>query len=407
MPTPPKNSRRRTPDFVPSDEIIGQPGLDYLDPEFILEGGRVRLAFWRDNSIFVTDADPATGRLVGPEQCVAAGAIAFIRSAFQGPEWGFNESSGPCVYFTVSDTRGRYQVARSRPPRWEPEVLTDPLRPLIGNVGISASKTLAESNLILYARFFTEPHWFWRRDGAGDTDEHPVEGRLLFHTQPPHWIERGDASELCDIVCCSREADSDEEPMQIARYDTAAGRVHTLTDDPAFKWDADSFFAPEHGGARVYIAPAARDKGAVPDRVAVYKEESGRRPYASLKRLPPVVIPPEAAAEGYNQISSADPVLTTKYSFLSARLVKPDRLNPNERTSSIWLLRLDNGFARKVSGDVRWQGDFSGKDPEVVLGAEEIFVYYYNYAFRPRARVELHMCRTYVSRDGDDLWGIK
>lgn len=423
--TPKKSAADSQPVFEINDTVIAQ-GIedqefspDQQDPKYLM-------AYYEDRKIFVVNMDPKTGQIASDDPILVSDqAASFARSAYQGPEWGYNDNDGFSLFFTVENGR-KTQIAQSTRQsdgQWSrPVVLTGNQTDQFGRMGATGSrngKTVTPVNYTRWAPTPGEQHhgapkdrltnrvFYWME--PNERKEYQVDDVVIFE-QPPHFLDQFEGSSFCELLFSQSKDGLD----QVVRYNTQTGESHFLTSldtDLGNKWnhwDPSAFRAydPQYNGAVVYTVSAAhydkkhpRKNEKYPARIAIYEQVSDD-PYAELEFQRTLEIPERARLAGFTSISSVETIAGPKLksSFLSVRLVRHNDVNPLDWDASIWLWSLDGRLQRQVSGNGPDPGNLHGKDPEYLVGTEKLYLYY-NY-YPKRGPIDLHLCETGVSADG-------
>ena len=287
-------------------------------------------------------------------------------------------------------------------------------------MGASPSKRGDYSTQVIYRRWQTPdpdsetspelvgPQQFYWMD-LNERVEHALPYGILAPSQPPQFAYQrgGEENPMCDLIFTMK----DESGLdQIVRYDTSPGvkdeeRTHFLTTPTEGRrwnhWDPSCFKAPEYAGRVVYAVNVLEEDEEYPNKMAIYTESAGGE-FEMLEYQGILQIPQAVRDHGFIQISSVEQIVTEKATFFSVLLVKPGEGNPLYDNSTVWIWSLDGNLQRRVSGNNPGEGNFLGKDPEIMRSTDELFVYYNVYALvRTKEKlVDLHRCHTGVSKDG-------
>lgn len=429
--------------FTPTDTIIdeGNPGMSIFDPEFSPASGSNLMAYLVEPEnaldidqkckICVVAVDPATGRIAGEPTPVTDQAPRFARGGFQGPEWGYNDTDGSGLFFTVlvgNKTQIAYSALQS-PGHWStPVVLTGDQSDPFGRLFPTGSKNGTTRTQVNYTRWDPAPRgpydsprervntrvFYWM--DTLERKEHEIDA-VNIYTQSPQFLEpfnpKGSTTvnALCDLLFSQKDANGF---YQVVRHNTQTGQSCFLTAEPSWNLrDPQGFRAydPQYAGAFLVAASVEEKDEEYPSKIAIYQQVSPDDPYAKLQLLRTLEIPDRAISQGFTAISSVETIAgpTLKSSFLTLRLMKPVGSNPLEWDSSIWIWSLDGRLQRQVSGINPNQGNLRGVDPEYLLGTNKLFIYYSVYHLpQPdtststikTATVDLHLCETGVLADG-------
>jgi hypothetical protein len=158
---------------------------------------------------------------------------------------------------------------------------------------------------------------------------------------------------------------------EICQVDTAAQTTRILTDDGGNKPDVWGFYAPEYGGELLYLANV--DYRAL----AIYRDLGG--PF--LTGIATLTLPTNSP---HQYVFSPEPVAGLRgfegVSYFSL-IATPNSRPPLESSdSSIWILGLGTNAAQHIARRVD-EGAGSGLaaqriEPETLVGAREVFLYY-------------------------------
>lgn len=424
-----------SPTFTPDDRIIGERLGSIADPEFYCRNGTYQMAYLQAPYIFVVDIDPLTGDIAGEPTRLCDNAVGFIPSGVQGPEFGW-DNHNRLILFTLRERDGKSQVAcvfqdDTSPTGWseEPVILTDAQDDRLGRMGATPSRQGKDGGIqINYSRWLTgnpqlgspkeriiNRQFYWL-DAHAPTIEHPVEGEVIFHTQPPQWVGPRDnvPDARCDLLYSSWVAsDGEPEVEQIVRYRVSDNTRHVLTQDTyGHKWDPDSILVPG-SKQRIYLAGLLERGHELPNALALYQEADGASPYDALALKTVLRIPPQddvSRFDRYVTIRSVEPFCAGNKLFFALRLVKgkANAMNPIHRDAVVCVWSQDEGgLQRQVSlvpDDPETDQEYlRGKDPEVVVGEKEVFIYYSTYVKEEGSEEpigKLHLCRTGIAADG-------
>jgi hypothetical protein len=364
------------------DVRLGLDTLDYIDPEFYSEGNL--MAFQDDRErLWVGELDPLTGllRTASGQDFLLDSAIAEIPDSRNGPEWGMDDS-GVDVYYTKSDSTALDQIWRAGflPVRRAPVQLTHTRPASFGNFA-SYNRGVPTTG-VAYAQIDSLYRWhvFIADEDSADTGWE-LSAYDIWQTGPR--LVPGTR----DWVYIATTADP--QVTHLARFDWNTKQSRLLTDDPGYKRDVWAFPAPEYEGEISYVAQVDTH------HLGIWRNLGS--PDSMLTKVDSILLP---VGSPHRYIYSLEPAFAStadSASYFAVLLnLRRDPRNPGD--GAIWVLGLgwdpENRFALRVdSGAIT--GDTANRyEPEVYVGAEEVFVMYNNW--RPGSN-DLHRCRTGIA----------
>ncbi|MGH9112488.1 MAG: hypothetical protein ACRDZN_09380 [Acidimicrobiales bacterium] len=340
-------------------------GESWIDPE-VLRSGAVSLMTWQDSAggVWVAEVDPDTGLLVEGSASQVGDGAAPLRRTFNGPEFGVDETGWAVYYTRLVD--GREQVARVEPDG-TPEILTS------GEAHFSSQATTQRSSsstrLVMLRR---PPEWgtaLWI-DVAEPGSEHEL----------AHFDERtdGDARWAVGTNTFVTNAHPDR-PGQLSLVDTDTGAVVAVSDDPGTKTTPYAWEAPEGDGGLFVLAIVDGTE------LVVWGEDANGhwRQRATMSS-------PDGA---HPYLGSPEPFVAGGRSYVSLAAADTPIGSPARGSQQVWIVGIDPEapFARRCD-DGSPEPVFRG-DPEVLLGADQAFVYYN--VFGPDG-VDVYRCATAI-----------
>jgi len=350
--------------FTPDDVVVGASGVDYVDPEFLVEGDAMAfLDAQRDGNLWVARIDPRTGRLRsqdGRDLLVDTGPAALGNTGLtlNGPEWGLDRD-GPTILYTKVDPAGLPQV-------WRAEAVLD--GPMSVEM-LTRSATGAHTPLARRDPDATSTPFLFKAAptgrGAGpvvwadETDPArtvPIDG-VVASAYLPTWIPG------TDLVAYLRR--SGPNGLDLARFDPATGRSTFLTTgEPGVKKNVIAFEAPELGGELVlgYVVDAAT--------LVLFRHQGG-----TWTRWTTLAPPDPARPHLYSpEVFHADGATHIAVQMKDVNLAEAGN------DAAIWVMTVgpdpgDHSY-RRID-----EGASSGRaarrfEPEVVTGTDEPFVFY-------------------------------
>jgi hypothetical protein len=327
---------------------LNPPGESWFDPEVLRSDGESLIA-WQDaaGGVWVAEIDPRTGLVVaGSPSRLADGAAPLLRT-FNGPEFGV-DAAGWAVYYTRL-VGGSQQVVRVRPDL-SLDVLT------AGDEHFSPLATIRagadSTHLVLLRR---PPEWgtlLWA--DAADTS---VEHELL------HLAERtdGDARWAVGTATLVTNAHPDH-PGQLTLVDTDVPAVVRVTDEAGLKTTPYAWAAPEAGGRLLVLAVVDHA-----ELVVWGEDETGA--WQRLMSLP-------SPSPSHPYLGSPEPFVAGGRSYVSLSAADAPDTVPGSTSQEVWIVGIDPAepFARRCDDSAA--GAVTRADPEILLGAEQAFVYY-------------------------------
>lgn len=333
-------------------ERISPVGESWIDPEILhLDTGEGLIA-WQDGwsgTVWAARIDPHTGLPDGAARWQMGAGAAPVLSTNNGPEFGVDEH-GWSLYYSLGASGT--QVGRSQ---------------LQGATPVLSVLTHGDEHFTPMAT---------KNATAPST-------RLLVLRRPPAWgtaawMDVAAPEQLHDITYLSTRSDGDlrwidgtftlvadchpAHPGRLALIDTVTGEVTPVSDEPRRTTNPYGWHAPEAGGGLLVL-------GVVDDTelVAWSKVEGAWRPF--LRWTPP------AGAPRY--IGSPEPFVAGSRSYVSLSLADSPETVPGVTDQQIWVVGVAPDRPFTVRCDDARPAPVTRVDPEVFVGAEQAFVYYY------------------------------
>jgi Ca2+-binding EF-hand superfamily protein/catechol 2,3-dioxygenase-like lactoylglutathione lyase family enzyme len=369
-------SRLAQPDgFVVDDVTVGEPGISYADPEILSEVNRMvfQTGGTGVQEVWIAELDPLTGLFrsaTGKDLLVDTGA-AKIGPQFDttnGPEWGLDRE-GAAVFYSKRDANGVVQCWRASnlvPGGVKAEPLTHLKGPDgEGPIMVIARKDASRPTTQFIYRYIPAPRF--RKGGparwADETAPDAVHDIPQFNgaAAAPSWIEGTE-----DFVYAMFVAPGKSE---IARFNTATGTATVLTSHPGAKYNIHAFKAPELNGELLV--------GCVIDRTrfTVFRSDGTRYvPWADL-------VPPDPE---HPYMISPEMFQAGGMTYLAVQMSShsPGSLGvlPQDVDCAMWILGLGKDASHRVARRVD-EGAVTGAkayrfEPEVYVGANEVFLFY-------------------------------
>ncbi|HJK96419.1 MAG TPA: calcium-binding EGF-like domain-containing protein [Polyangiaceae bacterium LLY-WYZ-14_1] len=358
---------------VPPGETrqLGAAGISYFDPE-VLSSPPLMTFTDQARTVWLAELDPVTGDLVsadGRDLAIDVGH-APLGATNNGPEFGVDENGWSIVYSKAVGGRIHTHQAFVEGADVTTSAVTSGT-PILGAVASKAPE--ASSVHVLAVRgAWNDGEAVWldlaRPDhqvpwasAVEDTDGRWIDGALLavhMVRDPPH-------------------------DGQLALFDPRTETSTPITDDDTAKERPFGWFAPEAEGAIRVLAIV--DGGTA---IGVY-EQRADGPWPQVLR---VSLP---AGSGGTRFSSPEPFVVNGRSFASVSVVN-DSTTP--RDSQTWIVDLaDPEGPGTVRCDDGGPQPVLRADPEVLIGEEQVFLYWYRFTGGP---VTLHRCASGL-RTGD------
>ncbi len=348
-------------------ERVSGPGVHLIDPEVLSEQEAIVSQDGGGNAWFAR-IDPRTGRFRygdGREQLIDFGLPTPLIS-YNGPEFGC-DAAGWAVFYTKS-VSGIPQTWRAT--LGETGFTTVPLTSGPPHLAALASRNPAAPHtrlLVLRGSWENGGMLSWLDESDPQT-EHDIEF-VVGRASTLHWVHGSN-----DFVVSWRGGPA---AGQVARYDAAADRLITITNDAGFKSNPWGWHAPEFGGALLVLAVI--DDAAL----GIYRDTGG--PYWTRIAT---LTPPVGAT--YPVVASPEPFVANGRSYISLTL-KAAAAGP--QPGEIWIFGMDDApatrFARRCDDGEPGVTRF---DPEWLIGRTQVFVYYNRLA--ANGTVETWTCPT-------------
>lgn len=351
---------------------------NFSDPEF--NDALHQMVYWDYSGgrlgVSVADLDPVTGLVrssAGPDAVIATDVSPSFKNgqwwSHNGPEWG-RDASGWSVFFTKDDADGTRQIWRAtrRGGVWESQRLTT-MRG--GQAGVLASRNADDpaARLLFYIDLDTPS----RTNVVWATAAAPNAFAPL-----PSWQGSYSIARHVDGTSLIAYAPRYDGTPQVTLLDTRTVTSRRITADPGDKFDTFGFHAPEYGGELLVATNIDRQV------IAIYRDT--RRDGGPWTRIAELRVP---QAAGFPYLYSVEPVSAhtgvsgrTWFTFNATRVPQGNRgeTGRSANDGSIWVAalgrndaervvrRIDDGAATAI-GTTRYE-------PEAMLGATEVFVYY-------------------------------
>jgi hypothetical protein len=342
-------------DVRPTTTLLTPAGQSWWDPE-VLRTDTGALLTWQNEraEIWLAELDRSSGLVVpGSERRLGERAAPLLET-YNGPEFGL-DSSGWSVFFTRVEPGGSLQAVRAR---------------LHGGELVSDVVTRGDSHFSPLAS----------KDSASAST------RLVLLRRPADWgtvawLDLGSPLEVHDLFHIARRSDADIRwvdggfqlvtnghpalPGEVAALDTGGGAAEQVSAGEGAFGSPYGWWAPETGGA-LHVVAITDDQ-----RLTVW-----RRGAAGWSRAA-VLTSPESALP---YVGSPEPFVMGGRSYLS--LVVADEADPRPGASEqhVWVIGIDPEAPLALRCDDGRPGPVTRVDPEVWVGTERVFVYYYEVA---------------------------
>ncbi len=380
-PAKPESPAKTSADvWMPDDQDIGSASVSYRDPEFLQNGGLVTFAD-QNGHVWVGAMYLQTGRFVkanGGCDHRLNGPISKWSRFCNGPEWGL-DASGPAIFYIKDNAQGTGQLWRAAPP-WDKAQVTQ----LTHDTDIhnwicepSVSTQLATSRVIIYRgggpKGGNVSAWL---DEDAPAQPHAFTDRAYlarFSIDTPH------------ITWSPRLRAGDRSTTQVSLLDTDTGKVRVITADGGAKYDPWLWHAPEFSGELLLCVNL--DERAL----AIYRDTAGDGT-SPWTRITEIRLPADAP---HPQLKSCEPVNGGRGAF-GRSWFTAQAGDDKDKYTSIWLLGFDEDGThtiRRLDDGANTQTTARRLDPETLVGARELFVYYTR---MDDEGSQLRLCRTGV-----------
>ncbi len=329
--------------------VLTPAGESWIDPE-VLRVGSEHMITWQtpQGEVWVAAVDPRSGLVVdGSSRLLGDGAAPLTRT-FNGPELGLDEEGWAVYYTKLVD--GFQQVVRVERDGAS-EVLT------VGSEHFSPLPTV--------------------RPDADST-------RLVLLRRPPEWgtlewVDTTDAGREHELVHLDERTDGDARwavgtatmatnahpgrPGQVSLLDTDTGEVAAVTDDDHRYTVPYAWAAPEAGGDLMALAVVDGTE------LAVWSDEGS----AGWSRIVTLSSPDPS----HPYLGSPEPFVAGGRSWISFTAADAPTARPDVTSQQVWLVPIDSPMGQARRCDDGAVGPETRVDPEVLVGTDQAFVYYY------------------------------
>ncbi len=323
--------------------LLTPEGKSWIDPEVLRRGGQ-SLMTWQepDGGVWLAEVDPDTGVLADGSVAQLGDSAAPLGRTFNGPEFGVDQTGWAVYYTRLVD--GRQQVARVGADGTL-EVLTggdEHFSPLP-----TAQPSSATTRLVMLRR---PPEWgtvLWV-DPADPEAEHEV----------VHLGERtpGDARWAVGTATFVTNVHPDQ-PGQLSLVNTDTGAVVAVTDEPGLKSRPYAWEWPKPDGGLLVLAIVDGTE------LVVWGDDGN----GEWQRRATLTSPDPT----HPVLGSPEPFVAGGRSYVS--LTAQDASSPSQQ---VWIVGVDPDAPFEQRCDDGDAGPISRSDPEVLLGAEQAFVFY-------------------------------
>lgn len=332
---------------------IHGPDESWIDPEIGVFKGMGLLA-WQDaaGDIWTAPLEPRTGLPVEGAFWHMGGDAASLRSTFNGPEFGINATDWAVFY--SRDTENGIQVAQSQ---WidgaaRVTILTRGEPEFFSPMGSKAPQ-YADTRLVMLRR---PPSWgtaVWMDSAVPQTvnELFPIVDR---EDADIRWID-----DTLTLVTNNHP----NAPGRISLIDTQTGIVQSAGDPNLFPAFPYGWKAPEIGGRIMTLG--------VVDGVDLVLWE--QEPTGAWRRYSVLHAPPDAP----EFIGSPEPVVVDNRSWISLTLADTEKTIPGVTDQQVWLFGIDPANSVCLRCDDGADEAMTRVDPEVFVGFDRVFVYYY------------------------------
>ena len=337
-------------------------GESWIDPEVLRFNDELRMT-WQDpqGGIWLAMLDPLTGLLASEPARIGEGG-ASLGSTYNGPEFGVDRQGWAVYYTQLIDGRG--QAVR---------------------LSADGTHTVLTTGTVHFSPLPT-------RDAARDST------RLLMLRRPPNWgtllwLDTASPQSEHDLAYLPARTDGDGRwavgtaslatnaypayPGQMVLLDTDTGAVTVVTGDASVKTAPYAWIAPEADGGLLALA-------IVDDTQLVVWAPDGNGGWREHIAL-------TSPSTGHPYLGSPEPFVAGGRSFVSLTVRDASNQIPGVTDSQVWIVGIDPLVRFQERCDDAQLRPATRVDPEVLLGDEQAFVYYY--AIRPTGS-EVMRCAT-------------
>jgi hypothetical protein len=351
------------------DVQLGDKRLSYLDTQIWQDNGLMCWQSGNDNTIWMCQLDPQTGDLIPPDgrgTKIAVGApftgnvlldVLFgigVHGTSNAAEWGFSQQ-GLGLYFTIEDENGVYQQAKcllKNAPNLQVEQLTfGGTIDRLGNIP-STDANDPKVRLGYYEinqwRLTPPPDAFWQHDDPGAVKKRvPLD---VFPPNGPRWIPGEHA-----LLTYLYDADG---TVQVASFNVDTDKSTFLTRAPGNHVDARILLDPDTGKQRYLVCLEDNHALAIYERVLKF--------WVKCRLIYP---PPNAIADGAPDYR----ISQMKYFFYDGVLYIVYTVQSQFRPIPLCIASAD-GITNRLLTLAPWP--LYHVDPEVYVGASNVFIYY-------------------------------
>ncbi len=321
------------------EQEVGQPGVKYMDPEF--DPDTFQVGFYDGlNEVYLGQVDPATGHFVDHNYQHVSHAAPIVVT-LNGPEWG-KSKAGVGLYFTGVGPDKRCHNFRYRDGQ---VVQLD-----AGDQGIVANYP---------SRNPTDPASLVMGVVLSDLEKGNARWAIFSEDRPDlvRYFDMAVIGKGSRYVPGRHQATTnmrDENGVvQVGIYDFDQDRTEQVTFDSDDKDSAVAFTAPELGDELLLFAKVGGGVG-----LRVYRQTHGSwQPYQDIK------------APSGTRFSNSQVFNYKGETFFSVNTEEDDSDN-----SDILLVSLTTAQSIKVSGP----GTMKRFDPETLVSADHVLIYYYD-----------------------------
>jgi len=352
--------------FQVDDTIVGTSQYRYNDPEF-LDGFSKAVWIDQNKKIWVGNINPVTGlfySIHGQDILIDSNVVPIDSAIINGPEWGTN-SSGAVVFYTKRDAAGKRQMWRANlSPTLTTYPVTSGTQEHIHWYG-TLSPSLDSMNLF-FVRLQPYPVIYWCNENSFNYN-HPILNYNWNGNNGPRFIPGRREFVYSKTIAPGK--------IELVRVNMITGTETIITNDSVNKVDTWGFEAAEYNNEILYCAKTSDTT------IGIYRYVTPAAPYAT--RIATLRIP---IGDPHKFISSTEPLQgissvggITYFTVLGGTV----KSGSNPGDGSMWVLGLgtdpNNRIVRRVD-----EGAVSGNirpriEPEPMIGADEVFLYYNSY----------------------------
>jgi catechol 2,3-dioxygenase-like lactoylglutathione lyase family enzyme len=359
--------------FTPDDVQVGAPGVNYSDPEFLSSANRMVFQTTSDGvqQVWISELNPTSGLLASPDgrDLLVDTNVATLGPTKQtnnGPEWGV-DSAGAALFYSKPDGGGIPQVFRASNLTSGAVTVTQMTN--VTGPSWATNATVRQDASLPTTKFFYRyaagPELTGPARWADETNPTAVNNITAFNTAgfAPSWIQGTEDFAYCVFTS--------QTTTEIGCYSTATRTVAAITSEPTVaKQNIIAFYAPEFDNELCYACVV--DVSAL----AIYRNLGSG--YTRVATLTPNV-------PGLPYMYSPEMFQLDGVTYFA--VVMQDNQDYHLATEgAIYVLGLGSDAANRLVRRVDNGTAANRFEPEVMVGTEEVFVFFNDGGSLRRAR---------------------